>query len=273
MMSRNQGKSQSMQIPPLDNAGPCYFEQKNPTMRIEIDNIDKFNYPLRVSEYKILLNILYYNGFSLKDIGRYDPTTGGWFKKPVGISVENGFITKLEVKKDCLQLEDKLEYIPKLTHLKIIFLHNPYYLPKSLFKSESLEDLELIEMGNIKELPEEIGQLTQLKVLGVTCGNGRGTMKSYYNLEKIPDSIGNLINLQELDIRCTSLKTIPETIGNLVNLKIFQLKNNNYLTTLPEGLAKLKNLEHLSVPKRFKEDKKASEILSNLNPNCNVLFY
>jgi internalin A len=97
--------------------------------------------------------------------------------------------------------------------------------------------LDLDSLG-ITELPEEIGQLTNLQTLSL-----RGN-----ELTSLPESIGQLINLQWLDLGNNQLASLPESIAQLTNLQMLDLYDNQ-LTSLPESIGQLASLEvlHLSI--------------------------
>ncbi|MCI0551320.1 MAG: leucine-rich repeat domain-containing protein [Anaerolineae bacterium] len=67
----------------------------------------------------------------------------------------------------------------------------------------SLSDMKLTE------LPESIGQLTQLQSLNL----------SNNQLTALPQSLGQIIQLQELDLQANQLATLPESLGQLTQLR------------------------------------------------------
>jgi Leucine-rich repeat (LRR) protein len=85
-------------------------------------------------------------------------------------------------------------------------------------------------------LPEEIGNLTGLKILRIFR----------QEIQSLPSSIGNLKNLEELEIY-SSMKVLPEEIGNLTKLKALRMNYCGSLECLPRSIGKLKNLEELSL--------------------------
>lgn len=93
--------------------------------------------------------------------------------------------------------------------------------------------LDLSRAGLI-ELPESIGQLTQLQSLSLANNS----------LSAVPESIGHLAQLQSLDLSDNQLTELPESIGRLAELKFLYLENND-LSGLPESLKNLAALEKL----------------------------
>jgi internalin A len=109
----------------------------------------------------------------------------------------------------------------------------------------------------ITELPEEIGQLTNLTYLDLKSNQlttlpesiaqlTNLTFLDLYNirLTTLPESITQLTNLAELNLSSNYLITLPESIGQLTNLRVLKLGFNE-LTTLPKSIIKLTNLTRL----------------------------
>jgi internalin A len=86
----------------------------------------------------------------------------------------------------------------------------------------------------IFELPEEIGQLTNLQALKLQDNQ----------LTSLPDSIAKLINLERLDLGGNNLTSLPKAIGRLTNLRMLSITGNQF-AELPESIAQLKKLEEL----------------------------
>jgi len=107
---------------------------------------------------------------------------------------------------------------------KDIYLENEY----RIFSGEH-EELR-------RELPDSIGNLTNLKKLNLFG----------INFEKIPNSIGNLKNLELLQLRQINLQELPDSISGLTNLIKFDLRQNN-LKTLPNSMVNLTNLTYLDL--------------------------
>ena len=88
----------------------------------------------------------------------------------------------------------------------------------------------------LKELPPEIGQLTNLRNLAL-----------YHNeLTTLPPEIGQLTNLVDLSLFDNQLTMLPSEIGQLTNLLGIDL-NTNQLTDLPPEIGLLNQLGRLHV--------------------------
>jgi len=117
---------------------------------------------------------------------------------------------------------------------------------------------ELCSM-NLTELPESIGQLTQLLFLDLRAnrltkipelpGNLfqlRTLYLSHNELITLPESLGRLTQLTELDLSSNQLTTLPESLGQLTKLTKLNLSDNQ-LTILPESLGQLTKLTELNL--------------------------
>ena len=95
-----------------------------------------------------------------------------------------------------------------------------------------------LENKKIKNLPDEVGQLLNLKYLGVT----------YSELNELPESISNLRNLQTLDISWSGyefeLSNGVLNLAQLRHLKMFQPSNDGEVR-VPLGISRLRNLQTL----------------------------
>ncbi|MGB0919460.1 MAG: leucine-rich repeat domain-containing protein [Holosporaceae bacterium] len=121
------------------------------------------------------------------------------------------------------------------TDYDVIIIHNRPLptIPSWIFsKMSHIKKLELT--GNqIREIPSEIGQLTQLTLLNL-AGN---------KITKLPQSIGNLVNLEVLGMTRNALKDIGG-IEKCVRLKDLYL-NDNHLEDLPDDIGNLASLQKL----------------------------
>jgi len=103
----------------------------------------------------------------------------------------------------------------------------------------SLTHLNL-ERNNLKGfLPKELGNLSQLQVMGLNTNSLTGG---------IPTELGNLENMNLLSLENNSLSgSIPSELGNLSNLLFMYLQNNLLSGTLPKELGQLTNLRKLNL--------------------------
>jgi len=108
-------------------------------------------------------------------------------------------------------------------------------LPESLGQLTQLQTLTL--NGNqLTALPESLGQLTQLQKLDLANNQ----------LTVLPESLGQLTQLQTLDLYDNQLTALPESLGQLTQLQNLDL-DNNHLTALPEWLGQLTQLQTLDL--------------------------
>ncbi|WP_339136302.1 MAG: COR domain-containing protein [Candidatus Electrothrix sp. GW3-4] len=130
-------------------------------------------------------------------------------------------------------------------------------------KASGTTTLRLSGQG-LKELPSEIGQLTNLTELDL-CNN---------QFSSLPPEIRKLTNLQKLRLWNNKLTTLPPEISQLTNLTVLDLRNNQ-LRNLPSGILKLTKLKELDLYSNY-IDNPPSEIgqlkqLTGLNLGHNHL--
>ncbi|KAL6327723.1 hypothetical protein AAG906_024692 [Vitis piasezkii] len=122
------------------------------------------------------------------------------------------------------------ELIPRLGHLRVLSL--AHYMIREIPDS----------FGDIKWLPDSIGNLFYLQTLKLSCCE---------KLIKLPISIGNLINLRHLDVAgAIQLQEMPVQIGKLKDLRIlsnFIVDKSNGLTI--KGLKDMSHLRELCISK------------------------
>jgi Leucine-rich repeat (LRR) protein len=154
------------------------------------------------------------------------------------------------------------EKIGELTHLKKLNLSYNYHtaLPESLANLQKLEELAMFYNYNIKSIPDVVARLASLKLLHFSnCGE----------LKKVPDQIGDLKNLEALFLNDTILERLPESVGQLTQLKYVKLSNTK-LKKLPDSFDKLINLEHLFIDIPSLDLNDAFEKIKNL-PKLSLL--
>jgi internalin A len=108
-------------------------------------------------------------------------------------------------------------------------------LPESLGQLTQLHTLYL--RGNkLSALPERLGQLTRLQVLYLDSNQ----------LSVLPESLGQLTQLRTLRLDENQLSALPESLGQLTQLQTLNL-HSNQLSVLPESLGQLTQLQELSL--------------------------
>jgi internalin A len=108
-------------------------------------------------------------------------------------------------------------------------------LPEAIGQLTQLKRLDLSE-NQLTALPKSLGQLTQLQELDL----------SENRLTALPESIGQLTQLQELNLNDNQLRTLPGSIGQLTQLRELNL-GSNLLSALPESIGQLTQLQALDL--------------------------
>src|SRR5688572_10135937 len=120
--------------------------------------------------------------------------------------------------------------------------HNQAYRQAEKKIDEALKsgatELDLSSM-ELTELPESIGQLTQLKKLDL--GWNYIDEKQKNQLTALPEALGKLTQLQTLNLSQNQLTDLPESLGQLMQLQELDLTDNKLIIT-PNILTKLTNL-------------------------------
>ncbi|KAH1064645.1 hypothetical protein J1N35_029632 [Gossypium stocksii] len=105
-------------------------------------------------------------------------------------------------------------------------------LMHDLTVKSSLRVLSLAGYRNIKNLPENIGNLKHLRNLNL----------SETLIKRLPNSLCTLYNLQALKLRgCSDLGELPRDLERLINMLYLDIKGTN-LARMPGGMGKLKDL-------------------------------
>ncbi|XP_048136380.1 disease resistance protein RUN1-like [Rhodamnia argentea] len=119
--------------------------------------------------------------------------------------------------------------------LSLQFCKRLMQIHPSIGKVKSLVSLNLTDCQLLCELPEEVGELVELRelILDIT------------RISKLPTSIGSLIKLEKLSAWCCSLiREIPSSIGDLQNLQHL-IFDQSGLEMLPIAIGRLKKLRTL----------------------------
>ena len=139
---------------------------------------------------------------------------------------------------------------------------NKKIIPRNSSELLALKELNLTYKGKglgLKDIPKEIGQLTNLTSLNIRNNeltalpesigqlvNLTSIYASDNRLEALPESISQLTKLKFLNISSNQLETLPESIGQLTKLTNLDISDNK-LTTLPESIGQLTNLKKLNI--------------------------
>jgi internalin A len=131
-------------------------------------------------------------------------------------------------------------------------------LPREIGELTNLRILYL-RRNKISRLPTEIGNLTQLSELSLAANPIKELPAEFWRLKSLkrlwldetqlpalPAEIGTLSNLTRLALHGNRLATLPAAIGNLVNLQELYL-GTNQLAELPAEIGKLSQLKILTL--------------------------
>jgi len=88
----------------------------------------------------------------------------------------------------------------------------------------------------IKSLPDELGELKELKYLDLDNNL----------LDSLPESIGRLKSLEILCVAGNRLRSLPASIGNLENATYMDFEGND-LETVPEDIGRIQKLQTLKL--------------------------
>ncbi|KAI4355755.1 hypothetical protein L6164_004498 [Bauhinia variegata] len=128
--------------------------------------------------------------------------------------------------------------IIKLPHLKNLFfyrcfIYNPQPIPAFLGQlGPSLQTLVLRENGHVGPMPNELGNLTRLRILDLHKNNLNSS---------IPSSLGRLTGLRSLDLSGNKLTgSIPGLTFS--DLNILDLSQNLLMGSIPSSLGNCKSL-------------------------------
>jgi Leucine-rich repeat (LRR) protein len=145
------------------------------------------------------------------------------------------------------QLQGIPDVIGELTNLEKVYLTSQkwqgdkapdaFVISPAIGKLHKLRELSLEpQYWNLPavQIPETIGELTQLEQLNVYC----------LPLGPLPGSLGKLHKLQKLELRWCQLTALPPQIGELQGLEHLNLEHNQF-NTLPAQIGLLKNLRKL----------------------------
>jgi Leucine-rich repeat (LRR) protein len=146
--------------------------------------------------------------------------------------------------------------IGELSNLKKLHLNYNYHLdlPEGLKKLQNLEEVSMYYNYKIPQIPDVLTHLPKLKKLFFSyCSE----------LKSLPKNIGNLSNLELLQLNDTALEVLPNDIGKLKKLRFLYIDNTK-ISDLPDSFAELENIEALGLNIANLDLAKAVEKIKNL---------
>ncbi len=176
-----------------------------------------------------------------------------------GITVENGRVTKIQLK----ELRIKGTLPPEIGNLSELIELSIIGQAVNIYRSDiQRTDMDFF-MHTQKlhgEIPKEIGKLKKLKFLTLSYGYLQGS---------IPDEISELANLEIINLSYNYLSgNIPAKLFELDKLNTINLSNNKLSGKIPSTIKSLTNLKELNIGNNYFEylpNLKENKKLENLN--------
>ncbi|MBS2027387.1 MAG: SMI1/KNR4 family protein [Deltaproteobacteria bacterium] len=126
----------------------------------------------------------------------------------------------LDLGNELLDLEQVISVLAKLPRLQSLTLSLRERFPASLKELRGVRRLTLQQNYDLLHkgmqrlpIPEEVGLLTGLEELDLTNAN---------QANALPESIGDLVNLKVLGLHSTAIRTVPESIRKLKKLEVIR---------------------------------------------------
>jgi Leucine-rich repeat (LRR) protein len=187
-------------------------------------------------------------------------------------------------------------WITSLTGLKVLYLSNNLISDISLLAQIPTLEIVYLNQNRINVLPEDLGNLQQLKRLFLADNKLEALPESFYNLKElrmltlknnqirnIDEKISRLHLLVNLNLDWNQLKMLPAGVGNLRELKKL-IVSSNKLGSLPAEMMHLDALEELdlsnnkltrieNLPHGFNKIEIYRNPLEYIDVNTEVVYY
>jgi len=148
----------------------------------------------------------------------------------------------------------------EVRELELRFTQVQEILPMQIF---AIRDLTILRLSNIVQLPDEISQLTQLRLLEIrrlqsTEINPNICQLRYLEIliisqsaiTRLPEELTKLAHLRDIDLIHNQMKKIPEIITQLPNLRYLSLAGfSEHVTSITDKLSRINHLEKLFLGK------------------------
>lgn len=142
-------------------------------------------------------------------------------------------------------LPKEIVNLKKLTFLNLYWNENLGELPKNL---KELSDMQGINIGGNPNL-----NLEKTFTLLAQLPNLKSVTLSFNRIRELPPEIGLLTQVEELVIDNNLLKELPREMANMKSLKRIILTNNNF-TSIPEIISNLPHVEEVDLANTYEED-------------------
>ncbi|XP_048140385.1 disease resistance protein L6-like isoform X2 [Rhodamnia argentea] len=142
--------------------------------------------------------------------------------------------------------------------LKYLDLTNCQSLEGTFFLSafKDLEVLILRDCRKLEQIDSSIGEMKSLVRLDLT---------GCWSLKELPTEVDKLEALEQLLLKnCRDFSVLPDSIGALQNLEILNISGTR-IKELPNGIRRLKKLQHLDASWCIKQEGEMSECIHDLS--------
>jgi hypothetical protein len=187
------------------------------------------------------------------------------------IDPNNTEVLKAEILKEFGEGEDTIstdfEFMQEMPILKINLDHpDRRYLTENGFELPANLDV-LFVTGNGKAMPVDLNSL----ITRLSSGNISELYMIFDSegISEIPNEIGNLKNLRTLGLYGNRISQLPASIGELTQLEAFYI-DGNPIKELPKSIGGLKNLKALGIAGTQISTEEQARIQKQL-PNCKIL--
>uniref|UniRef100_A0A0E0DP04 non-specific serine/threonine protein kinase n=1 Tax=Oryza meridionalis TaxID=40149 RepID=A0A0E0DP04_9ORYZ len=130
------------------------------------------------------------------------------------------------------QLPSELQNFTYMEDLNLAYNYLSGVVPSFIGKNLAFNPLS-------GQLPKEIGNLTNLLMLGVSFNNFTG---------ELPEELGNLVKLEQLYIDSSGFSgPFPLTFSKLQRLKILRAQDNDFTGKIPDNFGSMSSLEDMRI--------------------------
>lgn len=176
------------------------------------------------------------------------------------IVIRDKRVVKLDFSGQSLKFDEFPKVFYGLQYLEVLWLgfNNIKELPDDINELVNLKDFSL-STKRISQIPDSLCEITSLEKLGLSVNRIQAlpekigilsNLKALHigsnEIKKLPDSIYGITSLEELWLKGNKICNLSEKFGDLINLKMLDLGSNE-IKELPKSFCNLTSLKWLSL--------------------------